>query len=115
MIALLILAGTLLTGLLAGAALSFCVSRRENDASHKTFQAELEQIRAEVAFVAQGAQHIPVAPPAPAFNLNRRPDATRRLRAGQPHDLISESTGWSVPEIALLQKIEAITALKREP
>jgi len=105
MIALFVLAGTLFLGCLAGAALSLYFSRRQVTRAKIELQAETASLREMLDRPA--APFVP-SPPVNAFNLNRRPEAVRRLRANQPLDNIAAGTGWTVPELALLEKIEKV-------
>lgn len=83
--------------------------RRQLAQTKAELQCEAANLRFE--FELLRAEGIP-SPPPNGFNLNRRPDTARRLRSGQSIDNIATATGWAVPEIVLLQKIEGILALK---
>ena len=79
-------------------------SRQEQSFEAEALRSEFELFRAE---------GVP-SPPPNGFNLNRRPDTVRRLRSGQALDSITAATGWSLPEIALLQKVERIAAGRKD-
>ena len=79
-------------------------SRQEQSLEAEALRSEFELFRAE---------GLP-SPPPNGFNLNRRPDAARRLRSGQALDSITAATGWSLPEVALLRKIETIAASRKD-
>ncbi len=90
---------------IAGVAVFAWAFRKQLKLARAEWSADATQIRAELEKLR--VEGLP-APPPNGFNLNRRPDAVRRLRAGQAPDGIATSTGWSVAEIALLQKVERL-------
>lgn len=90
---------------IAGVAAFAWSFRKQLKLATSEWSADATQIRAELERLR--VEGLP-APPPNGFNLNRRPDAVRRLRAGQALDAIAAATGWSVAEIALLQKVERL-------
>ncbi len=78
-------------------------AKAELQAEAVTLRSEFEKLREE---------GLP-SPPPNGFNMNRRPDTLRRLRSGQAMDTITAATGWALPEVALLRKIEAIAPGRR--
>ncbi len=118
MAALSILAAILLAGALSGAVLNWILVRRKLKQITADWQAEAGALKAEVTRVAAEWRERDKAPPTPAaipngFNMNRRPEAVRRLQAGMAVDRVSAGTGWSGAEIALLQKVEKLSAAAR--
>jgi len=118
MAALFILAGTLLVGALGVTALNWIWVRRKLQRYHADWQEEVGVLKAEVNRIAEEWHERDKAPATATalpngFNMNRRPEAVRRLHAGVAIDRVSIGTGWSIAEIALLQKVEQLSTAAR--
>ncbi len=111
--ALMILAGTLLAGTIAGAGICLLILRRQLSAAIQEARSEISVVRADVSLVRAEWQQrdretVRPGPPKNGFNLNRRAEAVRRLHSRHSLDSVIAGTGWSIPEISLLEKIERI-------
>ncbi len=118
MAAVFILSGTLLAGALGVATLNWILVRRKLHRIHAEWQAEADTLKAEVQRIAAEWRERDRVPTAAAavpngFNMNRRPEAVRRLHSGMAIDRVAAGTGWSVAEIALLQKVEQLSAARK--
>jgi len=109
----LIAATTLALGIALTTALN-CHQLRRKLASYLSDSAQqLAELQAEIAVLStQIRRQDQLSPssgmPPKGFNLNRRAEAVRRMRAGhQPNQLVS-ATGWSAAELELLQKVERL-------
>ena len=85
--------------------------RRDLAKAKQELRAEADRLRSEFELLRQ--EGLPTPPPN-GFNMNRRPDTLRRLYTGQSMDTITAATGWALPEITLLKKIESIAPGVRE-
>jgi len=118
MAALSILACVLLAGTAFGAFTNWVLLRSKLRRTAEEWRTVEVSLRSEVSRIAeewrerdQGSAKTAVVPN--GFNMNRRPEAVRRLHAGMQIDRIATGTGWSIPEIALLQKIERLAEAAR--
>jgi hypothetical protein len=96
-----------------GATLNWMVLRRKSAGEFGEVRQQVAALQKEVSGLStqlrqQETQSLSPVLPVKGFNLNRRPEAVRRMRAGhQPNQLVS-ATGWSVAELDLLQKVEKL-------
>ncbi len=118
MVSLSILITALAAAIALGGALNSVLLRRRLARNTEDWRNETESLRGEVNRIGgewrerdQSSSKTTLVPN--GFNMNRRPEAVRRLHAGMQVDRIAAGTGWSVPEIALLQKIERLAEAAR--
>lgn len=113
MTALSVLVATL-AGAALGTALSWMLLRRKIAQRTNEWRDMAESLHAEVKGLAEQLRErdqarLTSAPVPNGFNMNRRPDAVRRLHSGIEIDRVAAGTGWSIPEIVLLEKIERMS------
>ena len=110
---ILIAATTLALGIALATALNCHQLRRKLASYLSEMGQQMAELQAEIAGLStQVRRQDQPSPssgmPPKGFNLNRRAEAVRRMRAGhQPNQLVS-ATGWSVVELELLQKVERL-------
>ncbi len=118
MASLFILIATIAAAIAGGGVLNSVLLRRRLARNTEEWRSVTESLRAEVNRIAGEWRERDQSSSKPAlvpngFNMNRRPEAVRRLHAGMQVDRIAEGTGWSIPEVALLQKIERMAEAVR--
>ena len=97
----------------SAAALSCLQLRRKSALDLRQVQQQIAALQKEISGLATQLQQQdklsanPVLP-VKGFNLNRRAEAVRRMRAGHQPDQLVSATGWSVAELELLQKVEKL-------
>ena len=115
---ILILTVLLLAGTSLGAALVCVWLNSKCKRDRQQLREAVSAVEREVYRIASELRERDSAPSASSvvpngFNLNRRAEAVRRLRAGVPLNNVANGTGWSAAEIGLLQKVEQLAEQER--
>ncbi len=120
MVSLSILIAALAAAIALGGVLNSVLLRRRLARNTEDWRSGTESLRGEVTRIAgewrerdQSSSKTALVPN--GFNMNRRPEAVRRLHSGMQVDRIAAGTGWSIPEVALLQKVERMAEAARIP